>query len=485
MLQRITNNFAALTIGGVALAWLFPPAFTWMTDGSIRVAGQPLLSLALGMIMLAMGLTLSFDDYRGLARMPRALLAGVALQFLVMPLSGFAVAKVLGLEPGLAVGLILVACCPGGTASNIVTYIARGHVALSVAMTMASTLAAVVLTPLLTGWLAGAYVEIDRLNLLVQMVSVVLVPVVAGTLLNRMFPRAAERVNAVLPLVAIAVALAVMSVPFPAPDRLVLTPQSLYTDQDVPVSLRRWPGYNASGSTSLYQGPMRGAGPLQFDGLSFLDVSPAVNSSVALSAWLDPRRYEHGTTNRYGGIVWMDDFTYFVNSSRPAPSRVSGPARLPAGGYGPVTYTWIADTVLHNTSSAHALPAFAGLLHNARLLADLPTATDARLRPSTHPIPAGVTVVTAARIALNLLSVMLLLVPFTFMPANAIAHVVHRREVGLDDVSYASLLTPTHYWISTFLWDMASFSVFAVLAWFVFVFFGRTDIFAGFRSVRA
>lgn len=203
MLQRITNNFAALTLAGVAFAWFFPPAFTWMTDGSIRIAGQPLLSLALGTIMLAMGLTLSFEDYRGLARMPKALLAGVGLQFVVMPLSGFAVAKALGLEPGLAVGLILVACCPGGTASNVVTYIARGHVALSVAMTMASTLAAVVLTPLLTGWLAGAYVEIDRLNLLVQMVSVVLVPVVAGTLLNRLFPRAADRVNAVLPLVAI------------------------------------------------------------------------------------------------------------------------------------------------------------------------------------------------------------------------------------------------------------------------------------------
>jgi len=203
MLQRITNNFAALTLGGVALAWFFPPAFTWMTDGRITFAGQPLLSLALGVVMLAMGLTLTFDDYRGLARMPKALLAGVGLQFAVMPLSGFAVAKVLGLEPGLAVGLILVACCPGGTASNIVTYIARGHVALSVAMTMASTLAAVVLTPLLTGWLAGAYVEIDRWNLLVQMVSVVLVPVVLGTLLNRLFPRAAERVSAVLPLVAI------------------------------------------------------------------------------------------------------------------------------------------------------------------------------------------------------------------------------------------------------------------------------------------
>jgi BASS family bile acid:Na+ symporter len=203
MLQRITNNFAALTLGGVALAWFYPPAFTWMTDGRITFAGQPLLSLALGVVMLAMGLTLTFDDYRGLLNMPRAFVAGVALQYTIMPLSGFAVARVLGLEPGLAVGLILVACCPGGTASNIVTYIARGHVALSVAMTMASTLAAVVMTPLLTGWLAGAYVEIDRWNLLINMVAVVLVPVVAGTLLNRLFPRAAGAVSAALPLVAI------------------------------------------------------------------------------------------------------------------------------------------------------------------------------------------------------------------------------------------------------------------------------------------
>lgn len=203
MLRTITNNFALLTVLGVGLAWFFPAGFTWMTDGRIAVAGQPLLSLALGTIMLAMGLTLTFEDYRGLAKMPKALLAGVGLQFAVMPLSGFVIARALDLEPGLAVGLILVACCPGGTASNVVTYIARGHVALSVAMTMASTLAAVVLTPLLTGALAGAYVEIDRLNLLLNMMSIVLVPVVLGTLLNRLFPRAAERVNAVLPLVAI------------------------------------------------------------------------------------------------------------------------------------------------------------------------------------------------------------------------------------------------------------------------------------------
>jgi BASS family bile acid:Na+ symporter len=210
MLRAITNNFAGLTLSGVALAWVYPPAFTWMTDGSIVIAGQPLLNIALGMIMLAMGLTLTFEDYFALRTMPRAFVAGVLLQYTIMPLSGFLIARALGLEPGLAVGLILVACCPGGTASNIVTYIARGHVALSVAMTMASTLAAVILTPLLTGWLAGAYVEIDRLNLLLNMIAVVLVPVLLGTLINTLFPRASEKVAGILPLVAIALVILIV-----------------------------------------------------------------------------------------------------------------------------------------------------------------------------------------------------------------------------------------------------------------------------------
>ncbi|WP_298307468.1 bile acid:sodium symporter family protein [uncultured Erythrobacter sp.] len=203
MLARLTNNFALLTLLGVALAWVYPPSMTWMTDGSIRVLGQPLLSVALGLIMLAMGLTLSFEDYRRLTQLPKALLAGVTLQFAVMPLAGFGIAWGLGLEEGLAVGLILVACCPGGTASNIVAYLARGNVALSVAMTMVSTFAAIALTPVLTGELAGTYVEIDRWNLLRNMVAIVLVPVLLGSLLNRLFPRAAEKVSTFPPLIAV------------------------------------------------------------------------------------------------------------------------------------------------------------------------------------------------------------------------------------------------------------------------------------------
>ena len=202
MIRAITANFALMTLAGVALAWLQPALFTWMTDGSITVAGQPLLSVALGTIMLAMGLTLTFADYRALAHMPRALAIGVGAQFAIMPLTGFLVAKALGLEQGLAVGLILVACCPGGTASNIVTYLARGNLALSVAMTMTSTLAAVVLTPLLTGALAGTYVAIDRWALFRDMLAVVLVPVVAGTLISEFLPDFARRVGEWLPLVA-------------------------------------------------------------------------------------------------------------------------------------------------------------------------------------------------------------------------------------------------------------------------------------------
>lgn len=203
MLEKITNNFAILTLIGVALAWFEPALFTWMTDGSIRLFGQPLLSVALGIIMLAMGLTLTFADYARLRQLPRAVAIGVGLQFIVMPLSGWAIAQIMGLEQGLAVGLILVACCPGGTASNIVAYLARGNVALSVTMTMLSTLAAIALTPVLTGELAGAYVEIDRWNLLRNMVAIVLLPVIAGTMLNRIFPRAASAIGSVLPLVAI------------------------------------------------------------------------------------------------------------------------------------------------------------------------------------------------------------------------------------------------------------------------------------------
>ncbi|MCB2049535.1 MAG: bile acid:sodium symporter family protein [Novosphingobium sp.] len=204
MIQRATSLFAIWTVLGTAWAFILPEHWLWVGDGSVAPFGQPLISVLLGVIMLGMGLTLSVEDFRRVLAMPRAVAAGVVLQFTIMPLAGVTLAAVFGLETGLAVGLILVACCPGGTASNVVTYLARANVALSVCMTMASTLVAIVLTPLLTGWLAGYYIEIDRWNLFREMIVIVLLPVVAGIALNSVLPKAALRVSEFSPLISVA-----------------------------------------------------------------------------------------------------------------------------------------------------------------------------------------------------------------------------------------------------------------------------------------
>lgn len=201
LIERATGLFAIWTVLGVAWAWIEPSHFTWVTQTS--VAGQGLVSVLLGLIMLGMGLTLSLADFARVLKMPRGIAAGMVLQFSVMPLAGLSFAMLFGLEQGLAVGLVLVACCPGGTASNVVTYLARANLALSVSMTMCSTLLAILLTPLLTDWLGGVFIQIDRWSLLQQMVAIVLVPVVAGVALNTLLPSLTRRIAVVSPLLSV------------------------------------------------------------------------------------------------------------------------------------------------------------------------------------------------------------------------------------------------------------------------------------------
>lgn len=205
MIRFLTNLFALWTILGTAWAWFVPEHFLWVVDGRFQPFGQSLVSVMLGLIMLGMGLTLSFDDFKRIAKIPKCVASGVGLQFTLMPLAGVSLAMLFGLEAGLAVGLILVSCCPGGTASNVVAYLARANLALSVTMTMASTLIAVVATPILTGWLAGKYVEIDQWNLFINMVSIVLLPVIAGVLLNRYLPSLTSRISIISPLASVIV----------------------------------------------------------------------------------------------------------------------------------------------------------------------------------------------------------------------------------------------------------------------------------------
>lgn len=134
--------------------------------------------------MLGMGLTLRFSDFAAVLRDPKRIALGVFAQFAIMPVLGWSLAKAFQLETGLALGLILVACCPGGTVSNVICHLARANVPLSVLMTLSSTMAAVVATPWLTRWLAGAWMPVDALALFKSMLIVVLVPLIFGISVN-------------------------------------------------------------------------------------------------------------------------------------------------------------------------------------------------------------------------------------------------------------------------------------------------------------
>lgn len=205
VLEWCTNLFPLWVLLGGAVALWHPPVFTWFRG--------PLIVWGLAAIMLGMGITLSVDDFRAVLKMPRAVAVGFAGKYTIMPFLGWAVAHLLQLPTPFAVGLILVACCPSGTASNVVSYLARANVALSVLMTMCATFGAVVMTPLLTKWLAGTYVPVNGWKLFLDTVQIVLLPVVAGLTLHHVFPRAIQFVLPVAPLISvIAIVLIVASV---------------------------------------------------------------------------------------------------------------------------------------------------------------------------------------------------------------------------------------------------------------------------------
>ncbi len=163
----------------------------------------PAVPYLLGLIMFGMGLTLRLSDFAVVGRHPQAFAAGVLAQFVVMPCVGWVLGAGLGLSPELAVGMILVGAAPGGTASNVVVYLAKGDVALSVAMTSASTLLAPLLTPLIVLALAGSTLPVNPGELFLSIVAIVLVPVVLGVLARAFVPRAVEAALPVLPCVSV------------------------------------------------------------------------------------------------------------------------------------------------------------------------------------------------------------------------------------------------------------------------------------------
>ena len=156
----------------------------------------------LGIIMFGMGMALKPEDFRIVLSRPKDVIIGCLAQFTIMPLLAWTLSRVFALDEALAVGVVLVGCCPGGTASNVITYLAKGDLALSVGMTAVSTVLAPVMTPLLVWLLAGKTVDVDVAGMLLSILWVVILPIVAGLTIKWLWPKLTEKATAYLPAVS-------------------------------------------------------------------------------------------------------------------------------------------------------------------------------------------------------------------------------------------------------------------------------------------
>ncbi len=176
----------------------FPSHFTAWGDFQLNRLTVPLIQL----IMLGMGATLSIGDFLRALRMPQAVLIGMALQFSVMPILGWAVAVSFGFPDEIAAGVVLIGSCSGGVASNVMAFLARGNVALSVTMTACSTLMAPLMTPLAMRLLAGRFIEIEFITMMLAVVELVILPVGTGLVLNRLLSGKHDLLDRILPSVS-------------------------------------------------------------------------------------------------------------------------------------------------------------------------------------------------------------------------------------------------------------------------------------------
>ncbi len=194
-MDSFTRLFPVWVLLASLLNFLFPFLLDWMTSSHI--------SFLLSLIMLGMGITLEKEDFLRIKRMPFVVLAGVILQYTIMPFLGFSLAQILNLPPALSYGVILVSCCPGGTASNVICYLAKADVALSVTLTTISTLLAVVLTPYLSYLLMGSRVDVNAWGLFLSTLQVIVIPVILGLFLKNYLPKTTAKILPFAPPIAV------------------------------------------------------------------------------------------------------------------------------------------------------------------------------------------------------------------------------------------------------------------------------------------
>ena len=190
----VSKYMAVFVILVASIALFEPVTFKWASS---------YITILLGIVMFGMGMTLKISDFKLVLKRPKDVFIGALAQFTIMPFLAWMLAHVFGLPADLAAGVILVGTCPGGTSSNVMTYLAKGDVALSVSMTMTTTILAPIVTPILTWWLAGAWIEISLTAMMISILKMVVVPIVLGIIINSLFRSSVEKAIKVLPLISV------------------------------------------------------------------------------------------------------------------------------------------------------------------------------------------------------------------------------------------------------------------------------------------
>ena len=200
--QFIQKTFALWVVLFSGIALLVPEAFVWL---------RAYIPWMLGIIMFGMGMTMTVGDFKSVLQSPKAVAIGVVAQFVAMPGLAYLLCKLFQLPPEIAIGVILVGCCPGGTASNVITYMAKGNTALSVACTSVSTLLAPIFTPAIFYLLASQWIEINALSMLVSILQVVLFPIILGLMVRALLKQKVSTYIQVMPLISVIAIVAIVA----------------------------------------------------------------------------------------------------------------------------------------------------------------------------------------------------------------------------------------------------------------------------------
>jgi len=211
-------SFTVLIFAAVSLSMFYPQSFIQLGDFQLKKLIVPLLQI----IMFGMGTAMSFNDFYGVIKMPKGVLVGLICQFSIMPFLGFSLATIFNFPSEIAAGVVLIGSSPSGLASNVMAYLAKANVALSVTLTAVATIVSPLMTPLLMKYFAGAFVPIDFAAMMLSIMKMVILPVFLGLVFNHFFRGKAKWLDSAMPILSMtAIALIIMIITAAGRDSLL------------------------------------------------------------------------------------------------------------------------------------------------------------------------------------------------------------------------------------------------------------------------